>query len=179
MRPYSKKYIISGAPGTGKTTLIKALERTFPCMHEVSRSVIKREQENGGEGMPWKDLDRFVALVYEASIAQLSTHPQAVFADRSMLDLIAYLQVEGKPVPKFIDHFPYPDKFQNSVFFTSTWRRIYHKDEQRQQEFAYGVVLERALESVYIEKGFDIVKLPKDTVAIRVNFVHTFLKQLR
>ncbi|MCD8445075.1 AAA family ATPase, partial [Tenacibaculum finnmarkense] len=39
-----KKYIITGAPGTGKTTLINLLKNSFSCMDEVSRKVITEEQ---------------------------------------------------------------------------------------------------------------------------------------
>lgn len=176
MEAYIKKYIITGAPGTGKTTLINALEKEYPCMHEVSRKVIICEQEGVGNGMPWGDLDRFAALVYEASLQALDLSPNAYFTDRSILDLIAYLEVEGKPIPSQLVQFPYKEKFHKKVFFTPTWKDIYHKDEQRLQEFGYCLALEQALLKIYAEKGFDIVKLPKDTVSIRVNFVHTFVK---
>lgn len=176
MMSYTKKYIITGAPGTGKTTLINALEKHYPCMGEVSRKVIRSEQENGGNGTPWKDLGKFTELVFEASITELNENPEALFTDRSILDLIAYLEIEGKPIPKPIDRFPYHDKFCKKVFFAPTWQEIYHKDEQRQQEFDYCIELEKALVSIYEEKGFDIITLPKDTVTRRVNFVHSFVK---
>ncbi|MEM8506902.1 MAG: AAA family ATPase [Bacteroidota bacterium] len=176
MEPYIKKYIITGAPGTGKTSLISVLANNYPCTHEVSRKVIVSEQKKGGKGMPWKDLNRFTELVYEASIAALIANPQALFTDRSMLDLIAYLKVEGKLIPPSLYHFPYHDKYEKNVFFAPTWRSIYQKDDQRPQRFEHCLELEKALIITYEEKGFDIVKLPRDTVPIRVNFVDTFLK---
>ncbi|MEM6629309.1 MAG: AAA family ATPase [Bacteroidota bacterium] len=176
MIPYVKKYIITGAPGTGKTTLINTLEEDYPCMHEVSRQVIMSEQEKGGDGMPWEDLNKFTELVFEASIAELAENPQALFTDRSILDLVAYLQVENKPTPLLLDHFPYHDKFFKKVFFAPTWEAIFHKDKQRLQEFTYCQILEKVLEKNYLEKGFELIKLPKDSIRARVNFVKANLK---
>lgn len=171
MEPYTKKYIITGAPGTGKTTLINVLEKKYSCIHEVSRKVIVNEQEKGGRGMPWQDVNRFTELVYEASIVELASSPQALFTDRSMLDLIAYLQVEGKPVPSSLNHFPYHDKFLKKVFFAPTWEAIFHKDEQRLQAFEYSLELEKALFRTYEQKGFELLSLPKVSVSERVVFV--------
>lgn len=168
---YIKKYIITGAPGTGKTTLINALEKDYHCMHEVSRKVIASEQKASGDGTPWQNLDNFTKLVHESFIAELNANPKALFTDRSVLDLMAYLQVEGKPIPLSISEFPYLEKFRNKVFFAPTWQDIYRKDEQRPQEFAYCIELEKALRMNYQKKGFEIVTLPKDSLAIRVNFV--------
>ncbi len=173
---YTKKYIITGAPGTGKTTLINALAKEYPCLPEISRKVIISEQERGGNGMPWEDLHKFTALVYQASIAELDLNPHALFTDRSVLDLIAYLQVAGKPILPALERFPYHDRFHKKILFAPTWPSIYHQDEQRPQAFDYCLELEKALETNYIKKGFTIVKLPQDTVATRVNFIYTFVK---
>ncbi|WP_299530220.1 AAA family ATPase [Ulvibacterium sp.] len=178
MAEYSKKYIITGAPGTGKTTLIKDLEKEFPCMHEVSRKVILKEQENGGDAMPWQDLEKFVALVYDAFIIKLDLNPKALFTDRSILDLIAYLRLDGKTIPQQLDTFPYLDKFHRKVFFAPVWEAIYQKDSQRLQDFDHCVALEKALVNIYREKGFEVVRLPEDTVGKRIRFIYENLNQV-
>ncbi|MEL7004398.1 MAG: AAA family ATPase [Bacteroidota bacterium] len=171
MKSFTKKYIITGAPGTGKTKLINVLEKQYPCIHEVSRKVIMDEQKKGGDGMPWQDIDRFTQLVYEAFIVEISANPHALFTDRSMLDLIAYLRVEGKSVPSPLDQFPYNNKFFKTVFLAPTWEAIFHKDKQRLQEFDYCLELEKALIDAYEEKGFEIVWLPKGSTSDRSVFV--------
>ena len=72
MPKYPKKYIITGAPGTGKTTLINLLKPIIPCMEEVARKVIISEQENNKNGVPWENINRFIELVY---ICLLYTSP--------------------------------------------------------------------------------------------------------
>ncbi|WP_462247880.1 AAA family ATPase [Ekhidna sp.] len=172
---YFKKHIITGGPGTGKTTLINELEKDYSCIHEVSRKVIKNEQNSGGNGTPWQDLGRFTMLVYEESVGELQANPEAIFTDRCVLDLIAYHKVVDKPTPFFLNSFPYHERYQGKVIFAPMWRAIYHKDDQRLQEFDYCVELEKALIDTYTEKGFEINFLPKDTVPIRVNFVKSLV----
>ncbi len=176
MPPYAKKFIITGAPGTGKTTLINALEKQYPCLHEVSRKVIASEQEKGRWGMPWEDVCRFTELVYEASIIELEANPQALFTDRSMLDLIAYLKLEGKSIPKSIENYPYHKKFYDTVFFAPTWLDIYQQDEQRVQTFDYCLEFEKALLSSYNEKGFKRLIIPKVSPEKRAEFVIRVVK---
>ncbi len=43
-----KKIVLTGAPGTGKSTIIYELEkRNYHCMHEISREVTLEAQKNG------------------------------------------------------------------------------------------------------------------------------------
>jgi len=171
MLQYNKKYIITGAPGSGKTTLINALAEQFICMPEVSRKVIVQEQLRGTKGTPWEDLERFATLVYEAFVQLLNSSPQACFTDRSILDLLSYLRVAGKAIPRNIEAFPYREKFHEHVFFAPTWREIYHEDEQRLQSFDFCVELEKALLRDYRQKGFKLLMLSKVSVSKRLNFV--------
>ncbi|WP_162555968.1 AAA family ATPase [Reichenbachiella versicolor] len=172
---YIKKHIITGAPGTGKSTLTSELEKEFPCMHEVSRKVIIKEQESGGDGMPWQNLGRFAQLVFDTFIQELVLNHKAVFTDRFILDLIAYFDLEGKPIPSYLAQYPYQDQFSDKVFFAPTWEEIFHKDDQRQQEYAYCLELEKVLLTTYKEKGFDIVHLPNSPVSDRVSFIKKHL----
>ncbi len=177
MELYTKKYIITGAPGTGKTSLLNVLEQGYDCMEEVSRKVIASEQAKNSDGTPWQDLSKFVELVYESFVIDLKANPQALFTDRSLLDLIAYLEVEGKVIPGWLDQFPYHDHFYKKVFFAPTWGDIYHQDEQRQQTFDYCIQLAKALSKTYDEKGFEMHLLPKVNPEERSIFVKRLIEQ--
>ncbi len=165
-----KKYIITGAPGTGKTTLINLLKDTIPCMDEVSRRVIIDEQKNNRNGMPWEDIHRFTDLVFELTTKEL-LNSSTLICDRSLLDLEAYLTVANKPIPNYLRDFPYKKNYHTTVFFAPTWFEIYCQDAQRLQEFDYCLTLEKSLIEQYTKKGFEIIMLPKTSVTTRKKLV--------
>ncbi|WP_378187373.1 AAA family ATPase [Aquimarina sp. W85] len=162
MYSQQKKYIITGAPGTGKTTLINLLKDTVPCMDEVARKVIIKEQKSNQKGMPWADITRFAKLVYTQTHQELlDTNTQ--ICDRSLLDLTAYLTVANKVIPSYLLHFPYKQIYHTPVFFAPTWFDIYCQDPQRLQKFEYCLRLEKSLLEHYTKKGFEIIMLPKSS----------------
>ena len=170
MPNYPKKYIITGAPGTGKTTLINLLKKTIPCMDEVSRKVIIEEQKNNKNGVPWGNINRFTELVFKQTNKELS-NKETLICDRSLLDLEAYLTVANKSIPTYLRNFSYREKYHKTVFFAPTWFNIYCKDAQRLQEFEYCLQLEASLLEYYTEKGFDIVLLPKASPYKRMELI--------
>ena len=49
-------YVITGGPGTGKTSLIEELKTVgYQTVKEVARDIIKEQQLQGGNALPWKD----------------------------------------------------------------------------------------------------------------------------
>ncbi|PID68155.1 MAG: hypothetical protein CR968_03115, partial [Flavobacteriia bacterium] len=55
-----QRYIITGAPGSGKSSLLEALKlRGYHCFDEVSRLIIKEQQQINGQLLPWDDLAGF------------------------------------------------------------------------------------------------------------------------
>ncbi|MCL7764028.1 ATP-binding protein [Polaribacter sp. Z014] len=165
-----KKYIITGAPGTGKTTLINILKNDIPCMDEISRKVIIDEQKHHRNGMPWKDLNRFTDLVFQLTHHELQTS-NALICDRSLLDLEAYLTVANNPIPDYLINFPYQETYHKTVFFAPTWFDIYCQDGQRLQEFDYCLKLEKSLLEKYKNKGFEIIILPKNSPEKRIKLI--------
>ena len=170
MSNIQKKYIITGAPGTGKTSLINLLKETVPCMDEVSRKVIIEEQKNNTNGTPWGDINRFTKLVFDITTNELST-TNAIICDRSLLDLEAYLSLENKAIPNYLQDFKYLETYHQKVFFAPTWFDIYCQDGQRLQEFEYCLQLEKSLLEHYQKKGFEIIMLPKSPSLERVKLI--------
>ncbi len=177
MNSLHKQYILTGAPGTGKSSLITSLKNHIPCMEEVSRKVIIAEQEKQGNGTPWGNISRFVNLVYQETLNELA-HNDALICDRSLLDLQAYLRVEDKPIPIYLKNFEYSKIYHKKVFLTPTWQAIYSEDAQRLQSFTYALEFEKALIASYCENGFEIIILPKTSIINRTSIILENLRQL-
>ncbi len=167
-----RKYIITGAPGTGKSTLIEALEnKGFPCIKEVSRKVIKSEQDNGNNGMPWKNIERFTSLVFTNTKKALLDNSQSQFCDRSLVDNLAYLKYYNKDTPNYLKRFNYNTHYHNIVFFAPQWEEIYTTDNQRPEGFEAQTKLSKQIEKTYLDMGFTLIYIPLVSVKERTEFI--------
>ena len=173
-----KRHIISGAPGTGKTTLINALQNSGYCVfEEVSRKIIHSQQQIRGNKTPWGDVHGFTKLVYKQTIKELNTPiKQHAFADRSLADSIPYLLLKKQPVPDYFLNFDYHKFYQKTVYFCPLWEEIFIQDCQRLQSFEESKELEYLLLNTYKKLGFSILHIPKTKVLERLNFIISTLK---
>ena len=175
--PSPKKYILSGAPGSGKSTLIDAIAtQGIPVMREVSRSVIIQEQAQQQDGMPWKDVERFSELVFQQTVAMLEADNEALLCDRSLIDNIAYLQHAQKPIPQKLAAFSFDQFYHQTVFFTLPWKEIYTTDPQRPESFEEQCALSQSLQKAYLQYGFELIQVPFQGITERVDFILNQIK---
>ncbi|RII20779.1 hypothetical protein DSC45_02945 [Streptomyces sp. YIM 130001] len=175
----SELVIVTGGPGSGKTTLVDALERTgLARTEEAGRAIIQDQLAVGGRALPWQDR----ALFAELMLAQeLRTHRSAprgggpVVCDRGVPDLVGYLRLEGLPVPAHVTAAARKFRYHRLVFVTPPWPEIYEQDAERKQSYGLAVRTCEAMETAYPEFGYDLVHVPRVTVRERVAFVREAL----
>ncbi len=166
------RYIITGGPGSGKSTLIEALKREgYTCFDEVSRKIIAHQQEIGGDLFPWGDLPGFAEVCYVEMLKDVNNAPenQPIFYDRGIPDIAAYLKNRDLPVnPEFIEGMKY---YQSVVFLCPPWKEIFINDAQRPESFELAQRLYSSLYYTYQSLGCRIIELTKSPVGDRVEFV--------
>jgi predicted ATPase len=172
------RYIITGAPGAGKTSLLEALQQLqFPCYGEVSRQLIIDLTAKGSRCLPWIDLPCFAELALSRMMADYRSAPKEgpVFFDRGIPDIIAYLSAAGFPVTdKYraaLRRYPY----DTTVFLLPSWEDIYVQDPQRWQSFEEARLIDQHIRDRYRSSGYRLVTLPKSTVTERVAFIQDAL----
>src|SRR3546814_1289568 len=99
-------HVITGGPGSGKSTLIEALAvEGFDRMPEAGRAIIRDQVAIGGAALPWADRAAFAELMLGWELRSWhEAHDRAgpVICDRSVPDVAAYLRLCGLPVPAHV-----------------------------------------------------------------------------
>lgn len=167
-----KKIIITGSPGTGKSSLLAELGVHFPVAEEVSREVITEQQALQTDVSPWGDVEKFAEISLSRMMLQYDRQRENdCIYDRAIPDVIASLHFRNKAVdPRY--HRGVEKYLAGSlVFFAPPWQVIYTPDAQRPETFAQTLPMSQLLRATYQKLGFELVELPKESVASRVDFV--------
>lgn len=94
-----------------------------------------------------------------------------VFFDRGIPDIAGYLALCGLPVPDPIERAARQWRYRRSVFIAPPWREIFTQDAERKQDFGEAERTHAAMAEAYPCYGYELVELPRASVADRVSFV--------
>ncbi len=170
-----QKVVITGGPGTGKSTVIEALEKQrYTCMPEVSRSVTRAAQERGIDQLFLHDPLIFSELLLQERINQYRKAEEIndgpVFFDRGIPDVVGYLDYLGVDYP---DHFRLEsiEKRYSRVLMMPPWQAIYRSDSERYENFEQSLLIFENLKKTYLGLGYSIEIVPEASVETRVEFI--------
>ncbi|MGF7149734.1 putative ATPase [Sphingomonas zeicaulis] len=175
-------FVITGGPGSGKSTLIAALAETgLATMPEAGRAIIRDQQAIGGTALPWADRAAFAELMLGWELrshaeAQAQTAP--VVFDRGVPDVIGYLTLCGLPVPPHMHRAAALYRYNPTVFLAPFWADIYATDTERRQSHAEAEATAAAMITAYEAAGYRVVPLPRAPVAHRVAFVRAEIDRI-
>ncbi|MCY4419229.1 MAG: AAA family ATPase, partial [Cytophagales bacterium] len=133
-----QRIILTGPPGSGKSSLLEALnQKGYSTFEEISRKIIRKEQASRSSYTPWQDVHRFCLNVFyhmKKEIQESLFIPLA-FHDRGIPDLYALLDKSGYMLPRVMKNYPNHFVYSREVFVFPPWREIYTHDPQRKESF--------------------------------------------
>jgi predicted ATPase len=168
-------FVVTGGPGSGKSTLIEALHRAGDARSvEAGRGVIQDQVTIGGCALPWCDPPAFAELMLcweMRSYHMAQDQAGSVFFDRGVPDVVGYLRLLRLPVPKHMQKAAGVFRYNRRVFIAPPWPEIFQQDSERRQGLDEAVRTYEAMVTTYSGCGYELVELPRAPVEERVRFV--------
>ena len=168
-------FILTGGPGSGKSSLIDALARLgYDRTVEAGRGIIQDQVDIGGDALPWGNRTLFAEMMLSWELRSYRGAlelPGPVFFDRGIPDVIGYLRLVDLPVPPHVMKAAEAFRYNGRVFVAPPWKEIFHPDRERKQDFDEAIRTYESLVSVYNEYGYELVELPRVSIDERVQFV--------
>lgn len=178
----TKRIVITGGPGTGKTSIInELLHRDFVCLEEISRQVTLEAQQRGIDQLFLTEPLLFSDMLLEGRTKQFleageSTEP-FIFLDRGIPDVVAYMDYLRTN---------YPNRFTKAcevhqydhVFILAPWQQIYVSDNERYENFDQAVIIHDHLVDTYSKYGYDLHDVPFESIEKRTDFILNIVENL-
>jgi predicted ATPase len=170
-------YILTGAPGAGKTAILRVLETSGYLVVEEAATDVIAVGHALGRPEPWQDhdfIDKVVALQRRRQDSFLAPEGATVFFDRSPMCTLALSRYLGSPVSPLVDcevgRVVAAGIYEPTVFFIRNQGSV-QATPARQISFEDSLVFERLHEQVYRELGFQLVEVPAAPLADRVALI--------
>ncbi|MDH3698504.1 MAG: ATP-binding protein [Flavobacteriaceae bacterium] len=184
----SKRVVITGGPGTGKTSVIQQLtDEGFTCVPEIIRSMTEaaKLQDNANEVAtnPLAFVDDPMAFnlkLLEGRTKQFLNaiqHDQdLVFFDRGIPDVLAYMDYFNQ---KYSDDFVRACDMHryDLAIILPPWKEIYASDSSRLENFQEATEIHNHLLGTYNRFQYNPIFIPKGSVAERVSLILDLIKQ--
>ena len=170
-----KHYVITGAPSTGKSSVINELRKmNFVCHEEIAREIIKENQENKRNVFPWINMREFSDMVY-SRMKNRAQHQSddLCFLDRSVVDLIGYMEFANETAPIDYAEFAKSSRYAKKVFIMPIWESIYTNDQERKESIEEAKTIDHNLRKSYKKMGFKLIDVPMLTIKERAKFILT------
>ena len=171
----AKKIVVTGGPGTGKSSLIHELkQRGHCCLDEISRQVTLEARKNGIEQLFLTQPLAFSELLLKGRLDQFNEATTAmgshVFLDRGLPDVLAYLDYANTHYPKWYSTTCHTNIY-DQIFVLSPWQDIYKSDNERYENFEQAVVIHEFLLKSYKRFGYELIDVPFGSIETRTDFI--------
>ncbi|RKE94932.1 AAA family ATPase [Ichthyenterobacterium magnum] len=171
----TKKIVITGGPGTGKSSIINELKkRAFVCFDEVSRQVTLDARKKGIEQLFLTEPLLFSEMLLKARTQQFhdaeKIENEFAFLDRGLPDVLAYMDYVKSDYPS---HFIEVCKahIYDQVFVLAPWQEIFISDSERYENFDQAVEIHENLLKTYKTYNYNLIDVPFGSIENRADFI--------
>lgn len=176
----SGRYVLTGTPGAGKTSILRGLaELGYEVVEEAATAVIARAQAQG-EKEPWTRAgfaDEIVELQRQRQLETCATGTVQVF-DRSPVCTHALANYLGRPVSRAlteeIERITAEEIYERQVFFVRNLG-FCEPTAARRITFQESLAFEELHEQSYRAFGYELVDVPAGDLAYRVAAVSSVI----
>ena len=171
-------FIITGAPGSGKTSLINSLrDEGHRCIAEPAREIIAEQKIIDGPAIYEKEPRLFIELMLSRFIYTYNLnikHKQLVLFDRGIPDIIAYARLANKD---FVNYINAANIYQYNinVFYLPVWDKIYINDHERKMSHKAAKEFDKIIRQSNMELNYKIIEVPLVNIQERTKFVEKML----
>lgn len=164
--------MVTGAPSSGKTTILKLLEkRGYRVLYEAARIYIDQELKKGKTIKEIRENEgEFQRKILGIKIqCENKLDPEKItFLDRAIPDSPAYYELVGLPKDKYMENAVRKSSYKKIFIFE---RLDFEKDYARTESEEEIRKLEKLLEKTYRQLSIPIIKVPRMSVKKRLKFI--------
>lgn len=165
-----RRIAITGGPGVGKTTVLEILSKKgYTIVPEAARIIIKQEMQKDSDCLPWRNLQIFQNSVSNIQFKLENLAKGAIiFSDRGIVDGYAYSKLGGILVPEVV--LTHGRNRYQAVFILNELPN-YKTDTSRKEDIKLAKKIHEAVNSAYIEFGYNPIQVPVLPPEERARFI--------
>ncbi|HAT8890284.1 TPA: AAA family ATPase [Legionella pneumophila subsp. pneumophila] len=171
-------YILTGSPGSGKSSILTALsKKSFSVIEEPARKILAQQRLIDGEGVYDRNPFLFKELMLSCMLMDYENASKydIVFFDRGIPDIIAYSKNFGLNSGAELQASQIY-RYNTTVFFLPAWHDIYVNDAERKLSFEEAQLFEDDLRQIYTKLEYKLVDVPFGSIKDRVNFILNLIR---
>ena len=172
-----KKILITGGPGTGKTSLVNELKNNgYLCSEEIVRDLTIKKRDEGVDQYFLTDPLGFSTKLFNLRLEEYNKiyNSNLVIYDRGPIDVLAYLNFKSIEIPKDLINDSKKINYKFS-FILNPWKDIYTQDNVRYESYEECVLIHEFLIKEYEKFKIKLIVVPNGTIDERVRFIKKFL----